>query len=44
MGGDSTLKIKHFLKNLSALAGGDDSIFIIFDDRFDVWSEEVKDS
>lgn len=38
------MKIKHFLKSLSSLAGGDESIFIIFDDRFDVWTEELKDS
>lgn len=43
LGGDSTLNLKNFLKNLSSLAGGDDSIFVIIDDRFDVWSEEVKD-
>ena len=42
LGGDSTLNIKHFMKSLSSLAGGDDSIFLIIDDRFDVWTEEVK--
>ncbi len=36
--------MKSFLKNLKALAGGDDSIFVIIDDRHDVWTEEIKDS
>ena len=34
--------LKNFIKNLSALAGGDDSIFIVIDDRVDVWTEETK--
>eukprot|EP00347_Sterkiella_histriomuscorum_P012433 403368592 len=42
-GGDATLNMKHFIKSLSSLAGGDESIFIIIDDRSDVWTEEVKD-
>ncbi len=42
IGGDSTLHLKSFVKDLSALAGGDDSIFIVIDDRFDVWTEETK--
>ena len=42
MGGDATLMLKNFIKNLSALAGGDDSIFIVIDDRVDVWTEETK--
>jgi len=36
-GGDATLNMKNFTKSLSNLAGGDDSIFAIIDDRFDVW-------
>lgn len=43
MGGDITLKMKSILKSLNSLAGGDESIFIIIDDRSDVWTEEVKD-
>ncbi|CDW87741.1 tfiif-interacting component of the c-terminal domain phosphatase [Stylonychia lemnae] len=43
IGGDSTLNIKHFIKSLSSLAGGDESIFIIIDDRSDVWTEVVQD-
>lgn len=43
MGGDSTLNLRNFLKTLKSLAGGDDSIFVIIDDRFDVWLEEIKD-
>lgn len=41
-GGDSTLNMKNFLKNLKSLTGGDDSIFVIIDDRSDVWTQEVK--
>lgn len=41
-GGDSTLNLKNFLKSLGSLAGGDDSIFVIIDDRYDVWMEETK--
>lgn len=37
IGGDSTLNIKSFMKSLNSLSGGDDSIFAIIDDRFDVW-------
>ncbi len=36
-GGDITLNIKNFSKSLKDLAGGDDSIFAIIDDRADVW-------
>jgi hypothetical protein len=36
--------MKNFVKSLSSLSGGDDSIFAIIDDRFDVWMQEVKDS
>ena len=36
-GGDATLNMKNFTKSLGNLAGGDDSIFAIIDDRFDVW-------
>lgn len=35
--------MKSFLKNLKDLAGGVDNIFVIIDDRFDVWMEEYKD-
>ena len=41
-GGDSTLNMKNFVKSLSSLAGGDDTIFAIIDDRFDVWLQDVK--
>lgn len=34
--------MKSFLKTLKSLAGGDDSIFVIIDDRYDVWMEETK--
>ena len=43
-GGDSTLNIKNFTKSLKDLAGGDDSIFAIIDDRSDVWQQEVKNA
>ena len=43
-GGDSTLNIKNFTKSLKDLAGGDDSIFAIIDDRSDVWMQEVKNN
>ena len=36
-GGDSTLNMKSFMKSLNSLSGGDDTIFAIIDDRFDVW-------
>ena len=29
---------------MSSLAGGDESIFVIIDDRYDVWMEDSKDS
>lgn len=35
--------MKSIIKSLSSLAGGDESIFIIIDDRSDVWTEEIKD-
>jgi hypothetical protein len=35
--------MKNFAKSLNNLAGGDDTIFAIIDDRFDVWMQEVKD-
>ena len=41
-GGDATLNIKNFSKSLKDLAGGDDSIFAIIDDRSDVWIQDVK--
>lgn len=40
LGGDSTLLMKNFLKSLSNLAGDDDTIFAIIDDRSDVWLRE----
>lgn len=43
MGGDSTLNMKNFLKTLKSFAGGDDSIYVIIDDRLDVWMEEILD-
>ena len=43
-GGDKTLNIKNFMKNLKSLSGGDDSIFVIVDDRSDVWMEEVREN
>ena len=43
-GGDATLNLKNFTKSLSNLAGGDDSIFAIIDDRFDVWLQEIKNT
>ena len=36
LGGDSTLKLNVF-KSLKALAGDDDSLFVILDDRDDPW-------
>ncbi len=41
-GGDSTLNMKNFTKSLKFLAGGDDSIFAIIDDRCDVWLQDIK--
>jgi hypothetical protein len=38
------LNIKNFTKSLKDLAGGDDSIFAIIDDRSDVWMQEVKNN
>ena len=39
-GGDSTLKLKNVFKSLKALAGDNDRIFVIMDDRDDVWMNE----
>ena len=36
--------MKNFIKSLSSLAGEDENIFVIIDDRYDVWMEDVKDS
>jgi|LauGreDrversion4_2_1035121.scaffolds.fasta_scaffold303109_2 hypothetical protein len=44
LGGDATLNMKNFLKSLSSLAGDDDTIFAIIDDRSDVWTQEKKNS
>ncbi len=35
--------MKNFVKSLNKLAGGDDTIFAIIDDRYDVWMTEKKD-
>lgn len=39
-GGDSTLQMHNVFKSLKALAGHNDSIFVILDDREDVWVNE----
>jgi len=39
-GGDATLKLNIF-KSLKALAGDNDSIFVILDDRDDVWMNDL---
>ena len=39
VGGDSTLR-KNIFKSLKALAGDNDSIFVILDDRDDPWFNE----
>ena len=39
MGGDATLKMNVF-KSLKALAGDNDNIFLILDDRDDLWRSE----
>jgi hypothetical protein len=36
------LKLNFCRKTLDALAGGDDSLFVILDDRCDVWQTEKK--
>ena len=36
------LKLNYTRKTLDALAGGDDTIFVIIDDRDDVWMTESK--
>ena len=36
--------MKNFVKSLNNLAGGDDSIFAIIDDRHDVWLIEKKNT
>ena len=41
-GGDSTLKIKDVFKSLKALAGDHEDIFVILDDRGDVWLNEFN--
>ena len=41
VGGDSTLNINVF-KSLKALAGENESIFVILDDREDVWFDEIS--
>jgi len=35
-------KLNFTKKSLDALAGGDDTFFVILDDRDDVWPTEVK--
>lgn len=39
-GGDSTFKLKNTYKSLKTLAGNNDSIFAILDDRADFWFDE----
>jgi hypothetical protein len=39
-GGDATLKLHNVFKSLKALAGDNDKIFVILDDREDVWVNE----
>jgi len=39
-GGDATLKMKNVFKSLAALAGDNDKIFAILDDRDDVWRND----
>jgi hypothetical protein len=34
--------MKNFNKSLKNLTGGDDSIFAIIDDRYDVWMQDIK--
>lgn len=36
------LKLNFCRKTLDALAGGDDTLFVIMDDRCDVWQTEKK--
>ena len=36
------LKLNFCRKTLDALAGGDDTLFVILDDRSDVWQTEKK--
>jgi hypothetical protein len=36
------LKLNFTRKTLDALAGGDDTLFVILDDRCDVWQTEKK--
>lgn len=36
-GGDSTIRLRNTFKSLKTLAGDNDSIFVILDDRIDVW-------
>jgi len=38
------LKLNFCRKTLDALAGGDDTLFVILDDRSDVWQTEKKSS
>ena len=40
VGGDSILK-RNIYKSLKALAGNNESIFVILDDREDVWLNEI---
>ena len=39
---NEVLKLNFCRKTLDALAGGDDTLFVIFDDRQDVWQTEKK--
>lgn len=42
MGGDITLKMMNVFKTLKALSGEREDIFVIIDDRDDVWLNQDK--
>ena len=42
-GGDITLKMMNVFKSLKALSGDREDIFVILDDRHDVWFNERKE-
>jgi hypothetical protein len=42
-GGDITLKMMNVFKSLKALSGDWEDIFVILDDRHDVWFNERKE-
>jgi hypothetical protein len=41
-GGDITLKMMNVFKTLKALSGDREDIFVILDDRYDVWLNAQK--